>query len=99
VFPLYPLFDLRLAGTAQRVWRDGIVEFHPFNYYLPNPDGTYFTPNRKETLNLSSQAEQFRAFLGADKLVINGVWAMLDIPAERRTRRRSSRCGARSSAP
>jgi hypothetical protein len=81
VFPLYPLFDLRLAGTAQRVWRDGIVEFHPFNYYLPNPDGTYFTPNRRETLNLYEFKPSISRFLGADKLVINGVWAMLDIPA------------------
>jgi hypothetical protein len=80
VFPLYPLFDLRLAGTAQRIWRDGIVEFHPYNYYLPNADGTYYAPNRQETLNLYELKPSISRFIGADKLVINGVWAMLDIP-------------------
>lgn len=80
VFPLYPLFDLRLAGTVQRVWRDGIVEFHPWNYYIPNPDGTYYTPNRRETFNLYEVKPSISRFLGADKLVINGVWAMLDNP-------------------
>ncbi len=79
VIPLYPLFDLRLAGTVQRVWRDGIVEFHPFNYYVPNPDGTY--SNRRETLNLYEFKPSISRFLGADKLVINGVYAMLDDPA------------------
>jgi hypothetical protein len=79
VFPLYPAFDLRLAGTAQRVYRDGIVEFHPYNVYLPLPDGNYYTPNRRETLNLYEFKPSISRFLGADKLVINGVWAMLDI--------------------
>jgi hypothetical protein len=80
VFPLYPLLDLRLAGTVQRVWRDGIVEFHPWNYYIPNPDGTYYAPNRRETFNLYELKPSISRFLGADKLVINGVWAMLDNP-------------------
>jgi hypothetical protein len=81
VFPLYPLFDLRLAGTVQRIWRDGIVEFHPWNYYVPNPDGSYFVPNRREVINLYELKPSISRFLGADKLVINGVWAMLDVPA------------------
>jgi hypothetical protein len=81
VFPLYPVVDLRLAGTVQRVWRDGIVEFHPWNYYLPKADGTYFVPNRRETLNLYEFKPSISRFLGADKLVINGVYAMLDLPA------------------
>jgi hypothetical protein len=81
VFPLYPLFDLRLAGTVQRVWRDGIVEFHPWNVLIIQPDGTPYNPNRRETLNLYEFKPSISRFLGADKLVINGVWAMLDIPA------------------
>jgi hypothetical protein len=80
VFPLYPLFDLRLAGSVQRIWRDGIVEFHPFNYYIPNADGSYYNPNRRETLNLYEFKPSISRFLGADKLVINGVYAMLDDP-------------------
>jgi hypothetical protein len=80
VFPLYPLFDLRLAGTVQRVWRDGVVEFHPYNIRIPNPDGTFFVPNRRETLNLYEFKPSLSRFLGADKLVFNGVWAMLDNP-------------------
>jgi hypothetical protein len=80
VFPLYPLFDLRLAGAAQRVWRDGIVEFHPWNVSLPGENGTSVDPNRRELLNLYEFKPSISRFLGADKLVINGVWAMLDIP-------------------
>jgi hypothetical protein len=80
VFPLYPLFDLRLAGTVQRVWRDGIVEFHPYNVSVPQQDGSVYNPNRREDLNLYEFKPSISRFLGADKLVINGVWAMLDIP-------------------
>jgi hypothetical protein len=80
VFPLYPVFDLRLAGTVQRVWRDGIVEFHPWNVVEFNPDGTLFDPNRRETFNLYEIKPSISRFLGADKLTINGVWAVLDNP-------------------
>jgi hypothetical protein len=80
VIPLYPLFDLRLAGTVQRVWRDGIVEFHPWNAAVERPDGSIFDPNRRETLNLYEFKPSISRFLGADKLTINGVWAVLDNP-------------------
>jgi hypothetical protein len=80
VFPLYPLFDLRLAGTVQRIWRDGIVEFHPWNTSVSNPDGTTYNPNRREVLNLYEFKPSISRFLGADKLTINGVVAVLDIP-------------------
>jgi hypothetical protein len=74
VIPLYPIMDLRLAGTVQRVWRDGIVEFHPFNI---NHLGV---TNRREALNLYELKPSISRFLGADKLTINGVYAMLDLP-------------------
>jgi hypothetical protein len=80
VFPLYPLFDLRLAGSVQRIWRDGIVEFHPWHVLLTREDGSTYNPNRRESLNLYEFKPSISRFLGADKLVINGVWAMLDIP-------------------
>jgi hypothetical protein len=80
VIPLYPVFDLRIAGTVQRVWRDGIVEFHPWNVVQYNADGTTFDPNRRETLNLYEFKPSISRFLGADKLTINGVWAVLDNP-------------------
>ena len=72
VIPLYPLFDLRLAGTVRRVWRDGVVEFFPLN--VPGID------NRRETLNLYEFKPSISRFLGADKLTINGVYAVLDLP-------------------
>jgi hypothetical protein len=72
VIPLYPAFDLRLAGSVHRVWRDGIVEFFPLN--VPGID------NRREALNLYEFKPSISRFLGPDKLTINGVWAMLDLP-------------------
>ena len=72
VFPLYPLFDLRIAGSVRRVWREGIVEFFPLN--VPGIDG------RREVLNLYEFKPSISRFLGPDKLTINGVWAMLDLP-------------------
>ncbi len=78
VIPLYPLFDLRLAGSVQRGWRDGIVEFHPFNLYpLVEPNGTYSYPNLRETMNLYEIKPSISRFLGADKLTVNFVWAWL----------------------
>jgi hypothetical protein len=74
------VFDLRLAGTVQRVWRDGIVEFHPYNVLITESDGSTFNPNRRETLNLYEFKPSISRFLGADKLVINGVYARLEIP-------------------
>jgi hypothetical protein len=72
VIPLYPVFDLRIAGSVRRVWREGIVEFFPLN--VPGVDG------RREVLNLYEFKPSISRFLGADKLTINGVWAMLDLP-------------------
>jgi len=71
VFPLYPLFDLRLAGGAKRIWRDGIVEFYPLN--------VRGIDNRREVFNLYEFKPSISRFLGADKLTINGVVAVLDI--------------------
>lgn len=73
VIPLYPIFDLRIAGTAQKVWRDGIVEFHPFNV---NHIGV---TNRRETVNLYEFKPSISRFIGPDKLTINAVYALLDI--------------------
>lgn len=79
VFPLYPLFDFRLAGTVQHGWRDGIVEFHPDNLYpLIEPNGTYAYPNQRETYNLYEIKPSVSRFIGPDKLVVNFVWAFLD---------------------
>jgi hypothetical protein len=72
VIPLYPAFDLRIAGSVRRAWRDGIVEFFPLN--IPGIDG------RREQLNLYEFKPSLSRFFGADKLTINGVWAMLDLP-------------------
>ena len=71
MIPLYPLFDLRVAGTVQHGWRDGIVEFHPFNLYpLVEPNGTYAYPNLRETMNLYELKPSVSRFLGADKLTV-----------------------------
>ena len=79
VFPLYPLFDLRLAGTIQHGWRDGIVEFHPYNLYPPlESNGTYAYPDERETLTLYEFKPSVSRFIGPDKLVVNFVWAFLD---------------------
>jgi hypothetical protein len=71
VFPLYPLFDLRLAGDVQRVWRTGAIEFHP----------TADLPPWKETFNLYEFKPSVSRFLGVNKLVLNGVYALLDLPS------------------
>jgi len=73
VIPLYPVFDLRIAGTVQRAWRDGIVEFHPYNV---NHIGV---TNRREQVNLYEFKPSISRFIGPDKLTINAVYAMLDI--------------------
>jgi hypothetical protein len=80
VIPLYPLFDLRIAGTVQHGWRDGIVEFHPFQLYpiLEPVTGQYVNLNQSETMNLYEIRPSISRFLGPDKLTINGVWAFLD---------------------
>ena len=79
VFPLYPLFDLRIAGSIQHGWRDGIVEFHPANLYpILEPNGQYAYLGQQETMNLYELKPSISRFLGADKLTINGVWAFLD---------------------
>ncbi|HVZ73998.1 MAG TPA: hypothetical protein VHJ20_16575 [Polyangia bacterium] len=76
VFPLYPVVDLRLAGSVQRVWRDGIVEFHPWNVNHPG------VSNVREALNLYEFKPSVSRFLGADKLTVNGVLAVLDLPSQ-----------------
>jgi hypothetical protein len=79
VFPLYPLFDLRLAGTIQRGYRDGIVEFHPYAVYpILQPNGQYVNLNQREQMTLYELKPSISRFLGADKLTVNGVWAWLD---------------------
>ena len=76
VFPLYPVVDLRLAGSVQRVWRDGIVEFHPWNLNRPG------VSNVREALNLYEFKPSVSRFIGADKLTVNGVIAVLDLPSQ-----------------
>jgi hypothetical protein len=65
VFPLYPLFDLRLAGTVQRIYRSGCVEF---------------LPDRREDFWLYEFKPSVSRFFGVDKLTVNAVWARLNIP-------------------
>jgi hypothetical protein len=65
VFPLYPLFDLRLAGSIQRVYRTGCVEF---------------VPNRQEQFWLYEFKPSLSRFITTDKLTINAVWARLNMP-------------------
>jgi hypothetical protein len=79
VIPLYPVVDLRIAGSVQRGWRDGIVEFHPFNVYpIVTPNGQYVNLGLRETMTLYELKPSISRFIGADKLTINGVWAWLD---------------------
>jgi hypothetical protein len=79
VIPLYPAFDFRIAGTVQHGWRDGIIEFHPFNTYsILEPTGQYVGLNQRETMTLYEVRPSLSRFIGPDKLTINGVWAWLD---------------------
>jgi hypothetical protein len=64
VFALYPLFDVRLEGSIQRVKRRGVVEF---------------LPAREETFNLYEAKPSVSRFLGPDKVSIDGVYALLDM--------------------
>ncbi len=63
VFPLYPLFDFRLAGGVGKGERVGIVEFLPLereNYYI------------------YQVMPSFSHFLSTDKVSLDLVWAKLD---------------------
>src|SRR6266542_1748144 len=64
VVPLYPLFDVRLAGSYQRVARRGAVEFEP---------------QRKENFNLYEVKPSVSRFVGSDKVTLDGVYALLDL--------------------
>jgi hypothetical protein len=64
VFPLYPLFDLRIEGSIQRVQRRGAVEF---------------LPDREEDFNLYELKPSLSHFLGPDKVTIDGTYVLLDL--------------------
>lgn len=64
VFPLYPLFDLRLAGDYLYTERTGILEFEPET--VEKFHGFNFRPSVSR-------------FLGPNKLTLEGVLAYLDI--------------------
>jgi len=68
VFPIYPLFDVKLAGSVQRVDRVGIVEFQP----------TY-----REKFWLYEARPSFSRFIGPDKVTLDFVYSYMgvtDIP-------------------
>lgn len=64
VFPLYPLFDFRLAGSYRRVERRGVMEF---------------LPNRTETFDMVEVKPSFSRFIGSDKLTLDLVYVRMDI--------------------
>lgn len=66
VFPLYPLFDLKLEGAMQRVQRRGLTEF---------------LPDRQDEFWMYEAKPSISRFIGTDKLTLRGVWAYLDIAA------------------
>ncbi len=63
VFPLYPLFDFRLAGGVGKGQRIGVVEFLPF---------------QKEDYYIYQVMPSFSHFLSTDKVSLDLVWAKLD---------------------
>jgi hypothetical protein len=64
VFPLYPLFDLRVAGSYRRVRRQGLIEF---------------LPDRKDEFDMYELTPSVSRFFGPDKLTLNVVYAYLNI--------------------
>ena len=64
VFPLYPLFDFKLAGNVKRVDRLGVVEF---------------LPELHEKFNLYEVRPSVSRFLGPDKITLDFVYSYLDV--------------------
>jgi hypothetical protein len=64
VFPIYPLFDAKLAGTVERVDRVGIIEFQP---------------NMHENFWLYEARPSFSRFLGPDKVTLDFVYSYMAI--------------------
>jgi hypothetical protein len=64
VFPLYPLFDLRVAGDYLYTERLGILEFEP---------------DTKEKFHGFNLRPSLSRFLGPNKITLDGVLAYLDI--------------------
>ena len=64
VIPLYPLFDLKIAGGFRRVKRKGAIEF---------------LPEREENFNLYEGRPSFSRFIGSDKLTLDLVYSLLDV--------------------
>jgi hypothetical protein len=67
VFPLYPLFDLRLAASYRRVHRVGVIEF--------------LEERGVEDFNFFEFKPSVSRFIGPHKLVLEGVYADLRIPS------------------
>jgi hypothetical protein len=64
VLPLYPLFDLRIAGDYYYTTRRGVLEFEP---------------EREEKFHGFNLRPSISRFLGPNKLTIDGVLAYFDI--------------------
>src|SRR5690606_21172829 len=64
VFPLYPFFDLRVAGDYLYTERLGILEFEP---------------DTKEKFHGFNLRPSLSRFLGPNKITLDGVLAYLDI--------------------
>lgn len=65
VIPLYPLFDFKLALGVKRVERRGVVES---------------SPNCSQTFPVYEARPSVSRFISSDKLTINGVFVLMDIP-------------------
>ncbi len=64
VVPLYPLFDLKLAGGVKNIDRQGVVEFHP---------------ERHERFWLYEAHPSFSRFVGADKITLDLVYVYMNV--------------------
>jgi hypothetical protein len=64
VFPLYPLFDLRIAADYLHTRRTGVLEFEP---------------TREEKFHGFNIRPSISRFLGPNKITLDGVVAYLDI--------------------
>jgi len=65
VFPLYPLFDLKLGVDYKRVHRTGVVEF---------------LPNKAEDFNLYEGKLALSRFVGSDKITAEFAYTYMKMP-------------------
>lgn len=64
VIPLYPLFDLRLAGNYKRIERSGATEF---------------LPERREQFDSFELKPSFSRFVGSDKITLDLTYVNMNI--------------------